>query len=375
MWRRSGIVLAGLFIVLAVVLVLIVGPGANRASNGTAPAGTTTRIRTTTTAPTPAPPATTTVSRRGSGEAVTFAFGGDVHFEGNLRAQLASNPGGMFAPIAPTLSAADVAMVNLETAITERGTPEPKQYTFRAPPAAFGALQGAGIDVVTMANNHGRDYGAVGLADTLAAKATSPIPVLGIGANANEAYAPWRTTIKGQRIAIFGMTDVLDDALIPSWTATDTQGGLASTKGANEARAVAAIAAVRPEVDTVVVYLHWGVEGSTCPTPRQQQLAQTLIAAGADIVVGSHAHRVAGGGRLGAAFVDYGLGNFVFYNESGASGETGVLTVTATGRDIDAYRWIPARIQGGIPHVLSGAAQAQASAAWDAKRACTGLTP
>jgi poly-gamma-glutamate synthesis protein (capsule biosynthesis protein) len=80
-------------------------------------------------------------------------------------------------------------------------------------------------------------------------------------------------------------------------------------------------------------------------------------------------------GRLGTALVDYGLGNFVFYNESGASGITGVLTATATGRDIDAYAWKPARIQGGIPRLLSGDAAAQDIAGFNDRRACTDLTP
>ncbi|MEP6622884.1 MAG: CapA family protein, partial [Acidimicrobiia bacterium] len=74
---------------------------------------------------------TTTIPRRGNGQAVTFAFGGDTHFEGGLRTQLNNNPGGMFAPIAPTLGAADIAMVNLETAIATGGSPDPKNYNFR----------------------------------------------------------------------------------------------------------------------------------------------------------------------------------------------------------------------------------------------------
>ena len=73
--------------------------------------------------------------------------------------------------------------------------------------------------------------------------------------------------------------------------------------------------------------------------------------------------------------MDYGLGNFVFYNESGASGITGVLTVTATGRDVDAYAWKPARIQGGIPHLLTGDAAAPDIAAFNAHRSCTDLLP
>ncbi len=318
---------------------------------------------------------TTTIPRRGNGQAVTFAFGGDTHFEGGLRWKLDNDPNGMFAPIAPTLGAADIAMVNLETAIATGGSPDPKNYNFRAPPSAFGALLSAGVDVVTMANNHGRDYGPAGLTETLAAKAQTPLVVLGIGNNADEAYRPWRTAVKGQRIAVFAATDVLDDWLITPWTATDSQPGLASTKGTSVDRLVAGIRAARLDADTIVVYLHWGVEGSSCPSPRQQELAQQLADAGADVIVGSHSHRVETGGRLGTAFVDYGLGNFAFYNESGPAGVTGVLKLTVTGRDVDAYEWDPARIQGGIPHLSSGTAADADRAAFTSRQACAGLTP
>jgi poly-gamma-glutamate synthesis protein (capsule biosynthesis protein) len=354
----AALVAVGVVVAASVVgLSLNAGDGPDRSAGGADASSTTTR----------APTTTTTRSRRGSLQPVTFAFGGDVHFEGSLRSKLDRDPGGMFAPIASELGAADVAMVNLETAITERGTPSGKEYNFRAPARALDALRVAGVDVVTVANNHGEDYGPVGLADTLAAKAAAPIGVVGVGATATEAYTPWRTEVKGQRVVVFGAT---------AWTATATQGGLASAKQPQEAELLAAVRAARPSADTLVVYLHWGAEGDTCPTPRQQELAHALVDAGADIVVGSHAHRVQTVGRMGAALVDYGLGNFVFYNESGLSGVTGVLSVTATGRDVDAYQWKPARISAGIPRLVSGTAADQDLAAVASRRAsCTDLTP
>lgn len=304
---------------------------------------------------------------------VTFAFGGDVHFEGVLREALAADPATVLQDIAPSLSAADLAMVNLETAITEGGTPEAKTYTFRAPATAFDALRAAGVDVVTMANNHGVDYGPDGLADTLAARDASGFPVVGIGRDATEAYSPYETVINGQRIAVLGATDVLDSNLIDRWTATDAQGGVASAKQVD--RLVAAVAAARADADTVVVFLHWGTEGTTCPNGAQPPLAQRLVDAGADLVVGSHAHRLLGAGRRGDALVAYGLGNFAFYTSGGPGAETGVLHVTVTGRHVDDYAWEPAAISGGRPRPLTGEAAAAAGAAWAALRDCTDLTP
>jgi len=304
---------------------------------------------------------------------VTFAFGGDVHFEGTLRSRAVADPGALLAPIARVLASADVAVVNLETAVTDRGTPAPKQYTFRAPVAGLVALRDAGVDVATMANNHGMDYGAVGLEDSLAASRSTGFPVIGIGENAAQAYAPWRTVVRGTRVAVMGATQVLDDVVRTAWTATDTHAGLASAKEID--RFLDEVRAVRPTTDVLVVYVHWGVEGATCPTSAQQTLARQLVEAGADVVVGSHSHRVEGAGRLGDALVDYGLGNFVFYNESGPSGVSGVLKVTTTGRHVDAYAWVPAAIGSGVPRPLSGAAASAAAESWTSARSCTGLGP
>ncbi len=328
---------------------------------GTTAAAPSTTLRTTT---------TTTLPVRGP---VTIAFGGDVHFEGVLRSKLAADPDHVLDAIAPVLRGADIAMVNLETAITERGSPEPKKYTFRASPAAFQALRAGGVDVVTMANNHGVDFGPVGLADSLAAIRTSGFPVVGIGADATRAYAPYRLVVHGERIAIIGATQVIDGALIPTWTATATNGGVASAKEVD--RLVAAVRAARRMSDTVVVYLHWGIEQTTCPSADQQRLAATLAVAGADVIVGSHAHRRLGAGRLGDAFVDYGLGNFAFYTSSGPGLDTGVLTITVTSRHVNRYEWTPAEIHGGTPQPLSGSEGERAVADWSSLRDCTGLAP
>jgi len=369
--RRIGFALG------AVVIVVAGGVGAYSLTRSTDKNEVAAPRPTTTTST--IPPTTTTVRdpRRGNGQAVTFAFGGDTHFEGALRTKLDADPNTVLAAIAPTMSLADFAMVNLETAIADGGTKVvPKEFNFRAPPTALDALRAAGIDAATEANNHGMDYSADGLAESLAARVNKQYPVLGIGANATEAYTPWRGEIKGQRIAVFGATDVMGEEFVASWTATDTQPGLASTKYEAQARMIAAVQAERPNVDTLVVFLHYGVERMGCATPRQQEIANALVAAGADIVVGSHSHVLEGGGRLGTAFVDYGLGNFIWYNESGENGRTGVLLVTATGRDIDSYQWVPARIRGGVATPLPAGSEADAEIAhWNELRGCTGLAP
>jgi len=179
--------------------------------------------------------------------------------------------------------------------------------------------------------------------------------------------------VRGERVSVIGATQVIDDSVLTAWTATDTHAGLASAK--EVARLVAAVHDARATSDVVAVYVHWGVEGATCPTPLQRTLARQLVDAGADVVVGSHSHRVEGGGRLGNAYVDYGLGNFVFYNESGASGVSGVLEVTVQGRQVTTATWTPAQIRSGVPRPLTGSAATTGIARWNDGRACTGLAP
>lgn len=357
MWGFAGrrVVPVGVSAV-AVALVLLV-PG------GGQPARSQTASR--------AAPAGSRLTAAPGGSRLTLAFGGDVHFADQVGGLL-RRPRSSLASLRPWLATADVAVVNLETAITSRGAPAPKTYHFRTTPTALTALAAAGVDVVTMANNHAVDYGAVGLRDTLAAQRNSRLPVVGIGPNADRAYAPAILTVRGTRVAVLGASR-LNDWTLQNWTATSSRPGLASA--VNTTRLAAAVRAARARADLVVVYLHWGTEGHTCPDASQQRTARALAAAGAGIIVGSHAHRVQGAGWMGRTFVDYGLGNFIWYNSSSAGSSTsGVLTLTVRARTVVASSWTPMRIgSDGVPRVPGAATGARMLTAWLQARQCTGL--
>ena len=109
--------------------------------------------------------------------------------------------------------------------------------------------------------------------------------------------------------------------------------------------------------------------------PRRPTRLRHSNSAGADIIVGSHAHRVFGAGRVGDSLVACGLGNFVYWSEDGESGRSGVLHVTATDRHVDQYSWVPARITHGIPIPDPGGAAAADQAEWQHRRTCNGLSP
>jgi poly-gamma-glutamate synthesis protein (capsule biosynthesis protein) len=313
----------------------------------------------------------------GDGQAVTLAFGGDVHFPAgtNLGRRLAANPDTALGSTVPALlSGANLSMVNLESALTDGACPDPqpKQYVYDAPASAITAFEHAQVTLITESNNHGEDCGPGGLQMAIQARSESGYPILGIGQNVADAFTPYRATISGERIEIIAATQVIDAALQTAWTATASQAGLASAYDVSAL--VAAVEAARREADTVVVYLHWGTEQQDCPNPLQEPLAQLLVKAGADIVVGTHAHVLLGGGYLGQAYVDYGLGNLAFYDNNPPENESGSLLITVTGRHIDGVTWRPAVIEDDLPQPLSGEAATHALAAWNQARACTDVT-
>jgi hypothetical protein len=368
----SGLAVAGL---LAVAGCSDGGPADARTTPtaGVRAATPTTTTSTVTAGRTGGPPA-------GDPGTLTLAFGGDVHFEDYLQ-PLARDPHGLDR-LRSTLGAADLSMVNLETAITQRGTRIGKEFHFRAPASALDTLASAGIDALAMANNHGVDFGPVGLADTLAAKQASPIPIVGIGANAQEAFAPATLSAKGVRVAVLSASQVSEMTLL-NWSAGARSPGIASSMPTT--RLVEAVKKARQTHDVVVVYLHYGLDYQSCPDGRSVSTAEALEAAGADIVVGGHSHRVNGAGWMGDAYVDYGLGNFVWWRSHEPDSRTGVLTLsvdvqraTAANRPpgpiVRKAVWTPMLIGAtGIPRAASGADATRLLGVWKQAGRCTGL--
>ncbi len=302
---------------------------------------------------------------------ITLAFGGDVHFAGRTL-KLLDDPSTAFGPVSEILSAADISMVNLETAVTERGTPEPKEFHFRAPATAYTAAKAAGIDVITMANNHTLDYGRVGLTDTLAAAKAAGMPIVGAGENAAQAYAPWITEVKGVKIAFLGFSQITE--LATSWAAKSDRSGLAMA-WPNQDQAVAAVKAAKAKADVVVVDMHWGQEYNQCPIADQKTLAKKMADAGADIIIGSHVHVLQGDGWLGHTFVAYGMSNFVWWLNDAQSNDTGVMRVTLTGTKVTRTEFLPAYINRttGQPDPVTGADATRITKEYNALHGCTGL--
>ena len=300
---------------------------------------------------------------------ITLAFAGDVHFAGRV-SRLLRDPASTFGPITSVLKSADFTAVNLETPVTSRGQPQPKTYHFATTPGAFTALRVAGVDLVTMANNHILDYGRTGLADTLAAAKAAHFPYVGAGVNAAAAWSPYVTTINDTKIAIVGVSQVAE--LASSWVATAHRPGEANA--INLGQTLAAVRAAKRLARIVVVFMHWGTEGMACPDQNQLSLAPKLATAGASIIIGAHAHMLQGSGWLGHTFVAYGLGNFLWW-ENSYSTATGVLKLTLHPHAPLSAAFIPAVVSGtGQPIVDRGAAARRALAHYASLRTCAGLS-
>jgi poly-gamma-glutamate synthesis protein (capsule biosynthesis protein) len=280
---------------------------------------------------------------------ITVAFAGDIHGERHI-ATAVNSGNSPLQYVAPRLAAADLAIVNLETPLSVRGSPANKRYVFRGPPAMAGTLVDAGVDIATLANNHALDYGVTALADTLQHAADVGLQTVGAGLDAASAYAPVVHDTPAGTVAVIGLTRVLHTR---TWEARGDRPGLASAY--DEPAAVAAVQAARASADHVVVAIHWGTERADCPDASQRHLARLLSQAGADLIVGHHPHVLQGVQDLGGALVAYSMGNFVWYHNSAPSRFTGILEVKLPLLDDPSWTFVPAEIgSDGAPRLAGG---------------------
>jgi poly-gamma-glutamate synthesis protein (capsule biosynthesis protein) len=224
-----------------------------------------------------------------------------------------------------------------------------------------------------MANNHGADYGPAGVADSLRAARRSHVAVVGIGGNRAEAFTPFRTRINDTDIAVLAADASSLESRGAVWSAGPSTPGLAAAHADRPRALLSAVRRAAITAEVVVVYLHWGEELYRCPTHQQLATARALAAAGADVVVGSHAHVLLGSERIGATYVNYGLGNFVWYIDEPA--DTGVLTLRVRNGRVVSDGWVPARIgSAGLPTPELGPARTEAVARWRHGRDCAGVS-
>ncbi len=209
----------------------------------------------------------------------------------------------------------DLRIVNLETAITADGRPEPKGINYRMHPANIGVLTAFSIDCCTLANNHLLDWGEEGLIDTLETLDRAGIRHAGAGRDAEEATAPAILEVPGRgRVLVFAFA-LPSSGVPPGWAAGPGRPGVAlldEPSPGNLARIATLAARFRRPGDLLLASLHWGGNWGYEVTERERAFAHGLIAeAGFDGVHGHSSHHARGVEIFEDRPILYGCGDFL----------------------------------------------------------------
>ncbi|HHV79486.1 MAG TPA: CapA family protein [Firmicutes bacterium] len=264
--------------------------------------------------------------------------------------------------VAPVLASADIAIANLESPVGVSGEPIPgKLIWFRAPPASMEAIKYAGIDAVTLANNHILDYDTPLLKETISLLDAAGIVHAGAGANISEARRPAIVERKGLRIALLGCSEFANPNLFWSrsyprtFLATEDQAGTAPIQ---DQMIKDDIARARKLADIVLVAFHWGQEYVNYPQSYfgrdLREIARVAIDAGADAVLGFHPHAIQGIEIYKGKPIAYSLGNFVMDQKRPVTRESMILELHADKNGIKWLKVIPVMITDCQPCVLDG---------------------
>ncbi len=302
-----------------------------------------TQVANETTSTDPGNSSSTTVTTTSTPPRWTLVFGGDT-----LLTRPISERTKPFARVQPRMADADVAIVNLETALTTGGTRAVKEFTFRSPPAFAQVLADAGVDVVSLANNHSLDFGQASLLETIEHLNNAGIGAAGAGVNLADALTPITVDVHGIKVAVLAATQIIPAG---NWLATQTRPGLVGAGkqqlDENARRLAGEVQRATFDHDVVVVVLHWGFEGDSCPNGTQQLVAEMLFDAGATAVLGAHPHVLQPiVNRTDGKVVAYSMGNFIWDPRSGSTGETGLLELVFEGSKLVDTVFHPHRLDG-----------------------------
>jgi poly-gamma-glutamate synthesis protein (capsule biosynthesis protein) len=211
----------------------------------------------------------------------------------------------------PVLRQADVRFANLECVLADGGTPEPgKVFHFRSDLKNVETLRRAGIDVVSLANNHVLDFGADAFREMLPALDAAGILHAGAGLDLEGARRPAVRRVAGTAVGFIAFTDNE-----PGWEASQTSPGVYFVPVGGGGRRVAELLELvrrtKTRVQLLVVSAHWGPNWGSEAPPGHQDLARALVGAGADVVFGHSPHIVRGVGLYRDRPIIYGAGDFV----------------------------------------------------------------
>jgi len=269
-----------------------------------------------------------------------------------------SNPDAPYEEVSTLITQADLAVGTLNATISDYPprTGCVPTYVLVGGSANADALARAGFDVMSVATNHIKNCGLTNCGDraffdTLDNLRRVEIATVGAGSDHAEAMQPVVVTVNGTRFGIVSLGQIE-----PMAFASETRPGIAIL---NKENLEVAIAQARQVSDVVIAMPHWGPEDVAIPNWLQRNLAQQLVDAGADLVVGNHTHVVQAIQEIGGVPVFYGLGNFVFDQTWADDHQQGViLLVKFQGKKYLGYELIPTHVDGDGRVTLADEAEA-----------------
>lgn len=240
----------------------------------------------------------------------------------------------------------DIMVINSEFTISDRGEKMPnKYYTFRASPKRIPIYNEMGADLLTLANNHVYDFGKDAFYDMLDSLNEYKIPYIGAGKNINEAKKPYYFVLNGYKIAFINATRAEKYILTPE--ATENDGGVFRCYDPEPLKNL--INDIKKNSDYVVVLIHWGKEDSHELEQVQIDTSKIYIDAGADVIVGTHAHVLQGIDYYNHKPIIYNLGDFIFNDETK---DTGIFQIKLNDDGNMEYYFIPAKEENEYTKLL-----------------------
>ncbi len=241
-------------------------------------------------------------------ESIELLFGGDIMLSRVVDQKMAKyqDYDWPLKKLSGLMSGADLTAVNLESPFTygKNHLVLTGSFSFNADPKSVSTLKSAGVDLVSLANNHFANQGEKGMRDTFSVLKNNGIKYAGAGNNSQEAYRGEVIEVRNKKIGFLAFAYPNDSSI-----AGDKSPGMVNM---DLVKAKKAIEVMKNEADFVVVMMHAGIEYVNKPNEQQKQFARMSIDSGADLVIGHHPHWVQTTEIYKAKPIIYSLGNLVF---------------------------------------------------------------
>lgn len=256
----------------------------------------------------------------------TLFFAGDVMLGRSVGYSIFQNqdPHWPFIYVADLMKSADITYVNLENPMIANCPLTQSGMKFCSDVKNVAGLLYAGIDIVSLANNHATNYGIEGLNESIESLSTNNIEVVGLG-------KPVKIIKNDQIFTYLSFNDI---------------GPYPGIANVDPTTLKTEISKHHVETEVLILTFHWGHEYKSEPSARQIDLAHQAIEAGADLVIGAHPHWVQSKEIYQGKPIYYSLGNFVFDQEWSMETKKGLaLRFTFQGSNIVKTEELPVLIE------------------------------